>query len=399
MKRYSVKASAAAIVMMFAVIITGCSSKEVVMKEFKSPDETVTIKLNEEWETEDMGVDGWVAAANKSGTDAVIVMQFEKTTSGLSGMEDVRDIVEENYGFSDIADAEKPSIADVTGIEAYTCRMDLEGTTGDGYIVYGETDYAYYAFIYAANRMNDNKRSNFKTSCESFKENAPEVENNSTVEATDTIQWINATYAVLTYANGWDYTMYGGLPANETSKELQQALLSEWWEVTDRASADETIEWLATEGHNAGFVMDMNDLIEVGIGDVAAENRVDFLLENYEMTEEEAQNYANCYNAYENNSENAILAWDYSRAMSVLSECYLAGYYTETEALDQALVIGEMIQNTFDSWDSYMESYLLGYEYWAEESSDERRAIYDELKTASDNPYAIDFNLTLEKSW
>ena len=53
MKRYSVKASAAAIVMMFAVIITGCSSKEVVMKEFKSPDETVTIKLNEEWETED----------------------------------------------------------------------------------------------------------------------------------------------------------------------------------------------------------------------------------------------------------------------------------------------------------------------------------------------------------
>ena len=46
-----------------------------------------------------------------------------------------------------------------------------------------------------------------------------------------------------------------------------------------------------------------------------------------------------------------------------------------------------------------MENYLVGYEYWAEESSDERRAIYEELNAASDNPYAVDFNLTLEKTW
>jgi len=388
-----------AIVMMLTAVITGCGGKEVAMKEFKSPDETVSINLDETWNVEDMGVDGWVAASNKSGTDAVVIMQMAKMSSGLSSIEEVKSLVEESYNFSDVKEAEKPSITGVTGIEAYTCKMELEGTTGDGYIIYGETDYAYYAFVYAANRMNDNKRSNFRISCESFKENAPEIENNSTVEATDTIRWINATYAVLTHANGWDYTIYGGLPANDTSKQLQTSLLDEWWGITDVASADDMIEWLITEGHNDGFVADMESLEADGFGEVEPEKRVDYLLSNYEMSEATAQSYANCYAAYEVNPETTMIAWDYSRAMSVLSECYLAGYYTETEALDMSLTVGELIQENFDSWESFIESYLVGYEYWAEESSDERRALYEELKAASDNPYTVDFNLTLEKSW
>lgn len=399
MKKHSKKLSILAIIMMLATVLAGCGGKEVVMKEFKSPDETVTLQLDETWSTEDMGVDGWIGASNKSGTDAAIIMQFDKMSSGLSNIEEAKDLVESNYGFTDITETEKPVMEGVSGIEAYTCKMDLEGTKGDGYIVYGETDYAYYAFVFAANRMNDNKRSSFKASCESFKENAPEVENNSTVEATDTIRWFNAAYAVLTHANGWDYTMYGGMPANDSSMQLQVSLLEEWWGVTDRTSADETLEWLVSEGHNSDFLTDMNDFIELGIGDIAAENRADFLLENYELTEEQAQNYADCYTFYEANPEQAILGWDYSRAMSVLANCYLAGFYTETEALDQALAVAGKIQETFGSWEEFMESYFVGYEYWAEESSDERRALYEELKAASDNPYAVDFNLTLEKSW
>jgi hypothetical protein len=46
-----------------------------------------------------------------------------------------------------------------------------------------------------------------------------------------------------------------------------------------------------------------------------------------------------------------------------------------------------------------MDSYLRGYEYWAEESSDERRAVYEDLKGREDNPYAVDFKMTLEKTW
>ncbi|MBQ9989503.1 MAG: DUF1266 domain-containing protein [Lachnospiraceae bacterium] len=51
--------------------------------------------------------------------------------------------------------------------------------------------------------------------------------------------------------------------------------------------------------------------------------------------------------------------------------------------------IGKQIQENFASWDEYMESYFLGYEYWSEESSDERRTAYEELRETPDSPYSI----------
>lgn len=95
----------------------------------------------------------------------------------------------------------------------------------------------------------------------------------------------------------------------------------------------------------------------------------------------------------------ADAGWDYSRAMSLLGFYYLAGYYTEEESLDYSLDLAKDIQNHFDSWDSFMESYFIGYEYWAGEDSDDRREIYEELKSSSDIPFQLDWNMTLEKTW
>lgn len=69
------------------------------------------------------------------------------------------------------------------------------------------------------------------------------------------------------------------------------------------------------------------------------------------------------------------------------------------ESLEQSLTLAKTIQSTFDSWDSFMESYFAGYEYWSEESSDERREIYETLKSSSDNPFVLDWNTPLEKTW
>ena len=112
-----------------------------------------------------------------------------------------------------------------------------------------------------------------------------------------------------------------------------------------------------------------------------------------------AKSYTEWFSLYEQYGADAAAGWDYSRAMWLLSYYYLAGYYTEEEALDQSLELAKTIQETFDSWDSFMESYFAGYEYWSEESSDERREIYENLKSSSDNPFALDWNTTLEKSW
>lgn len=222
---------------------------------------------------------------------------------------------------------------------------------------------------------------------------------NQNQKQSDTIRWFNASYAILTELNNRDYTVFGGGKVNELSKQIQIASLEQSWGVTDRKSADETLDWVLEEGHRTEFVVNNEWLEEYGLSELEEEERVPFILYYFEVDEEEAQILVNDYAIYEEYGEHAIDAWDYSRAMNLLSFYYVAGYYTREEALDKSLEIAAIFQPLYSSWDEMVESYLLGYEYWAEESSDERRAVYEDLKGRDDNPYAVDYNTTLEKDW
>lgn len=215
----------------------------------------------------------------------------------------------------------------------------------------------------------------------------------------DTIRWMNASYAILTELNNCDYTVFGGMSVTESNSEMMQESLDEWWGVTDRESADETLDWILTEGHRAGFEEDMVYLDELGLAEVAETDRAAFFLECFELDEADAEYFADMYGMYQEYGTEAIDGWDYCRALNLLGFYYVAGYYTEEEALDKSLEIAQTVQSRFASWDELVDSYLRGYEYWAEESSDERRAVYEDLKTRTDNPYTVDYNTILEKTW
>lgn len=218
-------------------------------------------------------------------------------------------------------------------------------------------------------------------------------------KTSDTVQWFNNTYAILTVLNRRDYTVYTGGKADNFSKALAEMVLEDTWGVTDRASADENLKWLLDEGHRISLWEDLEVLAGLGLADIPETQRAETILENYDMDEAQAQQYAEWFSLYEQYGQDTAAGWDYSRAMWLLGYYYLAGYYTEEEALDQSLDLAKTIQSTFDSWDSFMESYFVGYEYWSEESSDERREIYETLKSADDNPFRLDWNTTLEKTW
>lgn len=388
-------------VMILALLLAGCGSKEVVMKEFTSEDQTVSIQMNEEWETESIGAgsEGWIVAGSEDGSEAIIVMQAAKSlySSSVLDMDGWKNLISSFYPMSETELADNPSVPGMEVAETYSCTVTADGVNGDGRILYGETEYAYYSILYIAMKVDTAKLEYFNNVCASFKETAPEIEAASATG--DTVQWFNNTCAVLTVANGWDYTIFGGAPASDASQSIVQNILSEWWDVTDRESADETMDWLLGDGHSVSFAEDMEQLAEVGIADVPAEERTDFIFENFDIGEEDAQNYADWFGFYEQYGPDAALGWDYSRAMSLLGYYYLAGFYTEEEALDQSLEVAKMIQETFDSWDSFMESYFVGYEYWSEESSDERRQIYEEIKASADNPFALEWETELEKTW
>lgn len=215
---------------------------------------------------------------------------------------------------------------------------------------------------------------------------------------TDTVQWFNASYAILTYANGQDYNLFGGAEPGKVMEMQYQAMLDSAWGVTDRTSADETLDWILTEGHRDDFMI-TGELLEQMAAECGEEELENYLIVEFEETPEDAEFDMMTYNMYKEFGETAIDGWDYCRALSLLSFYYMAGYYTKEEALDKSLEIAETVQPLFTSWDELIDSYLRGYEYWAEEDSSERRALYEELLAADDNPFRVDYNTTLEKTW
>lgn len=224
-------------------------------------------------------------------------------------------------------------------------------------------------------------------------------------QPSDTVKWINTTHAILTETNGGDVNLFGGFSKNETNSANAKVLLEEWWGVTDRASADEMIEFLMKEGHRTGYVEEMTLLKKDGVFDVSRQEAREYL-KSLELDNGTVESYIAAMDAYETRGANAIDAWDYTRALNLLADYYLAGYYTEKEALDKALDIAKELQTFYTSWDEMVESYLTGYAYWSgkdpKDPSTEafkRRKIYEKLKAGSNNPYAIDWNTTLEKTW
>ncbi len=391
-------------VLCMALGFSGCQSAQTPeqllenMKEFSLPNETASLYLNKDWKEQEIGVDNFLVVGAEDGTKAVFVFQFPKDGSyQAKTVADAKEVVKQSYQISEEEKMETFSIPGMEKVEVYRCKMTLDDGSGEAYVAYGETDYALYALGYVASRWSDTIISVFQAGCSKFVETPPEIEDWTTSELTDTVRWFNASYAVLTEINGWDYNRFGGMPANEDTKATVAALLENWWSVTDTESAEETLDWILTTGHREGFSDDMEYLEEIGLSEASDRNA--FLLENFNMTAEEAQNYESWYAMYEQYGGDAIDGWDYCRALNLMSYYYIAGYCTEQEALDKSLEIAKEVQQEFDSWDELIASYMRGYEYWSEESSAERQEAYEQLKAKDDNPYQVDFKMTLEKTW
>lgn len=222
----------------------------------------------------------------------------------------------------------------------------------------------------------------------------------------DTVKWFNTAYAALTAANEGNLNAIGGVSKNAVGKLLIINSLKEYWDVTDRESAEDTLDWLLTEGHRTQYLDDLLPLKEAGFLDMNEQERDAFLDETGAYSDEEKQMLLSLLEPYDKFGEQAIAAWDYCRALQLLGYYYVADLYTKEEALDQSLEIAKTLQQSYSSWEEMMESYLWGYQYWQEDDPNDsnsptaaRRAVYETLKSGDQNPYTLDWNLELEKSW
>lgn len=211
------------------------------------------------------------------------------------------------------------------------------------------------------------------------------------------IQWINGTYAVLTKVNSDDVTVFGGMAHNFLNKQIILASLEEWWGVTTKAEMDEMIDSLAIGRHNPMFLQEAE---EYGIIYMSESEFQEALKEVDKRLD--VIYFQNMFDAYQKFGENAISAWDLSRAVQLCADGYIADFYSYEEATNKAIKIGEQIQSTFNSWDDFYESYLFGYAYWSEDDTDDpnsnyaqRVEILSQLKEDDKSPLHLDWNLDL----
>ncbi|MDE6844551.1 MAG: DUF1266 domain-containing protein [Lachnospiraceae bacterium] len=221
----------------------------------------------------------------------------------------------------------------------------------------------------------------------------------------ESVLWFNATYATLTYSNGCDWRIVGGMEPTEENADLTKALLFSGWSVLTREDALDTAERLIEEGHRGKCQNCMDELEEWGFLELSEEEFMEKIMEM--DPEENLGRYVITYYMHLNGIEpEYIAAFDLCRVNELYGYYYVCGFMDYEEAMDASLDNSLALQKMYGSWEEMMDAYLLGYQFWRgdlmisdDSPTRERYHYYEMLSGLQDNPYDIDWNTELKKSW
>lgn len=155
-----------------------------------------------------------------------------------------------------------------------------------------------------------------------------------------------------------------------------------WWEVTDRESAFEIVDWLLREGHHAEADrvlaamrngQETEDIDEDKVEDVSL--ITDYMLENSICDM--------------NSVPHTAIAWDLVRIVNLGRWAFQCGYITEEDMWNIMRVADETASANFSSWEEYGMSFVLGRGVWHGDTDDCLTAyeIVTELLKNEDSPW------------
>ena len=172
-------------------------------------------------------------------------------------------------------------------------------------------------------------------------------------------------------------------------KEIKSIMeqIRSWWEVTDRESAFEIVDWLLREGHHAEADrvlaamrngQETEDIDEDKVEDVSL--ITDYMLENSICDM--------------NSVPHTAIAWDLVRIVNLGRWAFQCGYITEEDMWNIMCVADETASANFSSWEEYGMSFVLGRGVWHGDTDDCQTAyeIVAELLKNEDSPW-------LQLSW
>lgn len=399
---------------MALTLLSGCGGeKKAQLNRYTAKGDMFAVSLPGEWTEDDSwGVDGVLSLERKDGA-SVLVIGTPKGTPPLAYNTSVNN-AEELLAYAEAMllnreDACKTVLSEGTPAAPGSFKNVIakEGimTVAEGsskvFIQCAETDKACYLFMLSASDRYDHYEK-YEKIVPSLKEQMQfeELEIPKKEGLSDTQRWFNACYAVIIAQNGGDVGLLAGFEANSFYKELLAAVLERDWGVTDRKSLEEAIDGLKSGGHNRAA---LDDLSQIG-ADGMSRDGLSAAMEKAGIDPEDKIALLAAFDAKAAYGEHAIAAWDQSRIMQLIGWGYIAGYYSYEEAMDESMEAARLIQQTFGSWEDFLNSYLYGYSYWsggdlADTSSRAygRKQAYEGLK--AQGVYEVDWNLEFTMDW
>lgn len=175
--------------------------------------------------------------------------------------------------------------------------------------------------------------------------------------------WLVATSAMLTQMNKefHDTLLPHHIYGNDVLlKESRQCLLRDW-EIKNLSDLSDTMKYLHTKQTFA-----------------PVQNSWEFLSEaEFDKTRYfgndmlELRNLMSMVRNYQYDLSNSDSAWHYGRCSWIIRQAFYIGLITEEETWNLLKENGNLIKKSFESWESFGLSYLVGAQYWKRDEYNE----------------------------
>ncbi len=169
--------------------------------------------------------------------------------------------------------------------------------------------------------------------------------------------YVLALGAILSQYNNENMT---SLKSNLNPTGLR-SMMNEWWGITDRQSALETLDWLKREGQRTEY-NNVYDVLVVGnITDCKSLQDVDQRLCR-DSDIKDIHDIAK--QVHDLAGDKTLIAWDFARLINVARWCYSMGWINEEEAWTYIVPAAIKIQSTYSSFEEFGRHYIYGRAYW-----------------------------------
>lgn len=193
--------------------------------------------------------------------------------------------------------------------------------------------------------------------------------------------WSLGLSAILTQVNGQRHDVL-----LHDDAETFARILNGWWDIADRKTYFENVQWLVEQGQRHVF----NNLFRVQM--LIPEHEWRLTAETLGQQDPKQYQREMLVRHYRSViGSGGIAAWDFGRVTSLARMAATCGYISAQEAWDELYKQAEAVKKLFNNWFEYGHSYLIGRQFAMGNLDDEKGrstiAITQGLLTTDDSPW------------